>query len=303
MLYCICGWCRNKGCARWHPLKVERGESIGVVGKKGTYKFSASVSGTSSSATFSHVGEGTFNENEVIAVYPYASGNYSGNFDDMCVSNVTVPSNQTAVVGSYDPAAAIAVAHSTNTTLEFKNATALLQFSVAIAGVSFIARINGYLSKQAASNKTFTVNQIAPIGELPAPEKFGWGLVGQHQGWNITLPTPMYKVSDKAYGVLNIKLQSNGFKFAKNGLSNWNTNNTYFGAWKNSGSGYFNYSTEMGVGAWYGVYTNNLGGQSENIGVSDFNKSYDVYVKILQDADWGQELGYTVVEHGTKVTF
>ena len=59
----------------------------------------------------------------------------------------------------------------------------------------------------------------------------------------------------------------------------------------------------MGVGAWYGVYTNNLGGQSENIGVSDFNKSYDVYVKILQDADWGQELGYTVVEHGTKVTF
>ena len=110
-------------------------ESIGVVGKKGTYKFSASVSGTSSSATFSHVGEGTFNENEVIAVYPYASGNYSGNFDDMCVSNVTVPSNQTAVVGSYDPAAAIAVAHSTNTTLEFKNATALLKFTMGASGV------------------------------------------------------------------------------------------------------------------------------------------------------------------------
>ena len=110
-------------------------ESIGVVGKKGTYKFSASVSGTSSSATFSHVGEGTFNENEVIAVYPYASGNYSGNFDDMCVSNVTVPSNQTAVVGSYDPAAAIAVAHSTGTVLKFKNATSLLKFTMGSSGV------------------------------------------------------------------------------------------------------------------------------------------------------------------------
>lgn len=251
-----------------------------------------------------------------------------------------VPATQAAVENSFANGAALLEGTATLDNLragqgaQLSNKTALLQFSVAIAGdvtfqvgganytvtgcetgktyyacvapaagVSFIARINGYLSKQAASNKTFTVNQIAPIGELPAPEKFGWGLVGQHQGWNITLPTPMYKVSDKAYGVLNIKLQSNGFKFAKNGLSNWNTNNTYFGAWKDSGSGYFNYSTEMGVGAWYGVYTNNLGGQSENIGVSDFNKSYDVYVKIIQDADWGQELGYTVVEHGTKVTF
>lgn len=59
----------------------------------------------------------------------------------------------------------------------------------------------------------------------------------------------------------------------------------------------------MGTGAWYSVYTNNLGGQSENIGVSDFTKKYDVYVKVITDADWGQELGYTVVTEGTAVTF
>ena len=110
-------------------------ESIALVGKKGTHKFTAAVEGVSSQATFNYAGEGTYDENEVLAVYPYASGVYSGNFDDMYVSNVTIPSEQTAVAGSYDPNAAIAVAHSTNTTLKFKNATALLKFTVGSNGV------------------------------------------------------------------------------------------------------------------------------------------------------------------------
>ena len=110
-------------------------ESIALVGKKGTHKFTAAVEGVSSQATFNYAGEGTYDENEVLAVYPYASGAYSGNFDDMYVSNVTIPSEQTAVAGSYDPNAAIAVAHSTNTTLKFKNATALLKFTMGSSGV------------------------------------------------------------------------------------------------------------------------------------------------------------------------
>ena len=110
-------------------------ESIALVGKKGTHKFTAAVEGVSSQATFNYAGEGTYDETEVLAVYPYASGAYSGNFDDMYVSNVTIPSEQTAVAGSYDPNAAIAVAHSTNTTLKFKNATALLKFTMGSSGV------------------------------------------------------------------------------------------------------------------------------------------------------------------------
>ncbi|MBE6228406.1 MAG: hypothetical protein E7120_05975 [Bacteroidales bacterium] len=110
-------------------------ESIALVGKKGTHKFTAAVEGVSSQATFNYAGEGTYDETEVLAVYPYASGAYSGNFDDMYVSNVTIPSEQTAVTGSYDPNAAIAVAHSTNTTLKFKNATALLKFTMGSSGV------------------------------------------------------------------------------------------------------------------------------------------------------------------------
>lgn len=110
-------------------------ETIALVGKKGTHKFTASVEGVSSQATFNYAGEGKYDETEVLAVYPYASGAYSGNFDDMYVSNVTIPSEQTAVAGSYDPNAAIAVAHSTNTTLKFKNATALLKFTMGSSGV------------------------------------------------------------------------------------------------------------------------------------------------------------------------
>lgn len=110
-------------------------ETIALVGKNGTHKFTASVDGMSSQATFNYAGEGTYDETEVLAVYPYASGSYSGNFDDMYISNVTIPSEQTAVAGSYDPNAAIAVAHSTNTTLKFKNATALLKFTMGSSGV------------------------------------------------------------------------------------------------------------------------------------------------------------------------
>ena len=169
---------------------------------------------------------------------------------------------------------------------------------------TFTVKIDGYLSKVSTKEVTLERSKIMNLGTLPALEKFGWGLVGQHQGWDIMKPTEMYKVADKAYAVFNVTLKDNGFKFAKTGLQNWNTANTHFGAWtKSSGKGYFNFSTEMGTGAWYSVYTNNLGGQSENIGVSDFTKKYDVYVKIITDADWGQELGYTVVTAGTAMTF
>lgn len=116
--------------SKWHGE-----ETIALVGKNGSHKFKASVEGMSSQATFVYAGEGEYDETEVLAVYPYASGAYSGDFDDMCVSGVTIPSEQTAVAGSYDPNAAIAVAHSTNTTLSFKNAVSLLKFTMGSAGV------------------------------------------------------------------------------------------------------------------------------------------------------------------------
>ena len=135
-------------------------ESIALVGKKGTHKFTAAVEGVSSQATFNYAGEGTYDETEVLAVYPYASGAYGGDFDDMYVSSVTIPSNQTAVAGSYDPSAAVAVAHSTNTTLKFKNATALLKFTMGSSGVKNVT-VWGEMS------------EVEIEGEMPAYYKEG----------------------------------------------------------------------------------------------------------------------------------
>ena len=190
--------------------------------------------------------------------------------------------------------------------ITLENVNAGVDYYVAIlpGDHKFTFRFDGYLSKASNTSLSASRAEILNLGVLPELETFAWGLVGQHQGWDITNPTPMYKVADKAYALLNVSLKADGFKFAKTGLQNWDTANTSFGAWKKStGKNYFNFSTEMGSGAWYGVYTNNLGDQSANIGVTDFAKTYDVYVKIITDADWGKELGYTVVATGTVVTF
>lgn len=166
--------------------------------------------------------------------------------------------------------------------------------------------VDGYLVKttKLTENKTtLKPNYVYNLGSL-ARELCDWGLVGQHQGWDISNPTPMYKVATNVYAAKNISLASNGFKFAKRGLTDWNTSNSYFGAWKNSGDGYFNFSTEMSVGAWYtGIYTDNTSGQNENIGVDDFNKKYDVYWKVVEDYGNSQQMGYTVVEAGTKISY
>ena len=157
-------------------------------------------------------------------------------------------------------------------------------------------RFNGYLSKNWTSTVNIKQGHVANAGELSAPEKFTWGVVGQHQGWDIKNPTPMYKVTDNVYAVLDITLKHNGFKFAQHGLQNWNTANTSFGAWKDFAEPYV-------VTDWYQVYTNNLGDQNKNLGVSDWSKKYDVYVKVMTNAGWGQELKYNVVVAGSKVTY
>ena len=122
-------------------------ESIQIVGKKGAYKFTASVNGTSSTATFNYAGNETYNETEVMAVYPYGSGGCSADFDNMYVSNVTIPSTQNAVAGSYDPNAAVAVAYTTgDKDLKFKNAHALLKFTMGSSGVKNVT-VWGEMSK------------------------------------------------------------------------------------------------------------------------------------------------------------
>lgn len=114
-----------------HDSKWYGEESIQVSGRNGSYTFNASVLSPASSATFTYDGE--FDEDEVLAVYP--SGSYSADLDKRTVSSVTIPSEQNAVVGSYDPAAVPALAYSTSNTLQFRNVPALLKFTMGSSGV------------------------------------------------------------------------------------------------------------------------------------------------------------------------
>lgn len=126
-----------------------------------------------------------------------------------------VPATQAAVANSFANGAALLEGTTTMDALRagegatLSNKTALLQFSVAQAGdvtfevgatkytvtgcqtsktyyaciapasnVNFVARIGGYLSKAASSNKTFEANEISNLNSLPAPVDSGWRLRG-----------------------------------------------------------------------------------------------------------------------------
>ena len=111
-------------------------EWIQVAGRGGNYWLSSYSATPATSASFTYNGEnGKLDEQEVFAVYPAGSSNYGVSFDQMSVSGVTVPSVQTAVAGSYDPAATLAVAYSEDNTLKFKNVVALLKFTMGSEGV------------------------------------------------------------------------------------------------------------------------------------------------------------------------
>ena len=163
----------------------------------------------------------------------------------------TVPATQTAAAGSFAQGAALLEGTTTVADLRAKkgatlaNTTALLQFSVAQAGdvtfevgttkytvtgcktgetyyacvapatAAFTARIDGYLSKKAAKNVTFTANKIANLGALPAPEASGWYVQGL-DNWQKS--APMYKEGNWSVAY-NVTSSTKSFKF--NSGSEW----------------------------------------------------------------------------------
>lgn len=282
------------------------------------------------------------------AVYPSEAGTFE---------SLTVPDVQTAVEGTFDPLAHVAVAFSEDNTLSFKNVTSLLKFQVpaaadfdqtvtsvtitsttALAGKvsvemsaedsapkvtvissknqitvnckdgfdpektyyvavlpgekeDFVVRVNGYLSKKAES-VNIKRSTIMNMQQLLAPVECEWGLVGQHQGWDLTKDnlTRLYKEKENLFVVKNIKLQSTGFKFTELTNTNWDLT---FG----SHSASFVYTSTIG---WYtGIYSNNRGDKSSDIKVSDWNKTYDIYLRYVQVANWGKQLGFAIVEAGS----
>lgn len=78
---------------------------------------------------------------KVLAVYPEWADGYKSSVADVegkTLSKAYLASNQNAKAGSYDPNTAIAMAYSEDANLEFKNATALLKFTVANENVKTV---------------------------------------------------------------------------------------------------------------------------------------------------------------------
>ena len=155
-------------------------------GDKG-YVFATDDAGKS--AEFTYDGNDFTADKGVVAVYP--AGDYDAEIKEKdgkttITVNTTVPSVQTATAGSYDPAAAVSVAYSTDDHLRFKNATAMLKFTVGTDDIKSVVfegldgeavsgdmevemKADGSLKEVAAtphSQSSFAVELVAPEGEM-----------------------------------------------------------------------------------------------------------------------------------------
>ncbi|MDY4563193.1 MAG: fimbrillin family protein [Candidatus Cryptobacteroides sp.] len=121
-------------------------EAVRVIGADNSnYYFETEIQGDPvANATFTYTGEQEFkgfgDEGKTFfAVYPYGSSNLTVDDEAQTISGINVPTTQTAVEGSYDVMAPVAVAYSTDgKTLAFKNVTALVKFQVLIEGVTSV---------------------------------------------------------------------------------------------------------------------------------------------------------------------
>lgn len=98
------------------------------------YQFATSLGANATSAEFSYAGE--FTADKLFAIYPYRTHsrgvNFSGSDGTYRMAGVKIPESQTLVAGSFDKMAGVGIAYSeSGSSLEFKNAVALLKFQVA----------------------------------------------------------------------------------------------------------------------------------------------------------------------------
>lgn len=120
----------------------ENGDAILIYDGTSAAKYVTSLETPAPNADFVIAdGETALAGEKVIAVYPEWADGYKSSVADVegkTLSKAYLASNQNAKAGSYDPNAAIAMAYSEDAALEFKNATALLKFTVANENVKTV---------------------------------------------------------------------------------------------------------------------------------------------------------------------
>lgn len=120
----------------------ENGDAILIYDGTSAAKYVTSLETPAPNADFVIAdGETALAGKKVIAVYPEWADGYKSSVADVegkTLNKAYLASNQNAKAGSYDPNTAIAMAYSEDANLEFKNATALLKFTVANENVKTV---------------------------------------------------------------------------------------------------------------------------------------------------------------------
>jgi len=138
----------------------EDGDAISIFDGKDNNRFDIK-NNTGSSATFS--GEVDGGATEFYAVYPYADGNgLAGS-----ILTATVPAEQTLKEGSFQSGAAVAVAYTKSSTLDFYQATAVLGITLAdyMTNVESI-ELKGNNNEVVAGAVNVTLNALGEITDV-----------------------------------------------------------------------------------------------------------------------------------------
>ena len=133
-------------------------DKISIFDGKGNQAFALKTGAGTNSATF----EGKASEAKTYtAIYPYQRNATLSDGKVTKVTNVTLPATQKAIEGGFDPTAALMIAQSYNTSLQFKNVVGYVKVKPNFACSKIVLR-SGSASEYLAGTGTLTYNSNVP---------------------------------------------------------------------------------------------------------------------------------------------
>lgn len=160
-------------------------DKISIFDGKGNQAFALKTGAGTNSATF----EGTASEAVTYtAIYPYQQ---NATLSDGKVTNVTLPATQKAIEGGgFDPTAALMMAQSNNTSLQFKNVVGYVKVKPNFACSKIVLR-SGSASEYLAGTGTLTYNSNVPTLDFTTSKSHSITLEGPiSSGYNYYIAVP-----------------------------------------------------------------------------------------------------------------
>ena len=146
-------------------------DKISIFDGNGNHTFELKTGAGTNSATF----EGTASEAETYtAIYPYQQ---NATLSGGNVTNVTLPATQKAIEGGFDPTAALMMAQSINTSLQFKNVVGYVKVKPNFDCSKIVLR-SGSASEYLAGTGTLTYNSNVPTFDFTTSKSHSITLEG-----------------------------------------------------------------------------------------------------------------------------